>query len=103
MGNVPILRLERRARRMHEMADCLQVDRRALARLRNGAAYAEARSRCLFCGTSDTCLRWLDDARDSGKRPTFCPNLQLFEACKRATAADPGAAATRLPPPLVPA
>lgn len=87
MGSVPILRVERRARRMHEMADRLEVDRRALARLRNGAAYAEARSRCLFCGTSDTCLRWLDDTGCMGKRPTFCPNLQLFEACKLATPA----------------
>lgn len=27
-------------------------------------------------------LRWLKQSRD-GQRPEFCPNLRLFEACKR--------------------
>jgi len=53
-------RVERRAIRMHEMLDRLDVDPVALVRLRNGDAYAGARSLCLSCGTSDKCLRWLD-------------------------------------------
>jgi hypothetical protein len=75
-------RVEHRARRMHEMMQRLGVDIGVLARLRRGDAYAEARSRCLFCGTSDKCLRWLEQSGDR-KRPEFCPNLTLFEACKR--------------------
>jgi hypothetical protein len=75
-------RVENRARRMHEIMQRLGVDAGVLARLRRGDAYADARSRCLFCGTSDKCLRWLAQAGE-GKRPEFCPNLTLFEACKR--------------------
>ena len=80
-------RVERQASRMHEMMERLGVDPAALARLRSGDAYAEARSRCLFCGTSDTCLRWLDQPARSGERPRFCPSLPLFDACKRPSVA----------------
>src|SRR5262245_14755040 len=76
-------RVERQARRLHEMMERVDVDPGALARLRHGEAYAEARTRCLFCGTSDKCLRWLDDPRPANKKPDFCPNLAIFETCKR--------------------
>ena len=75
-------RVERRAGRMHEMMRRLDVDSAKLARLRCGDAYGEARARCLSCRASDVCLRWLD-APASGGRPVFCPNLALFEGCKR--------------------
>jgi hypothetical protein len=83
MQKVGVLRVERRARRMHEVMDALQVDRSVLARMDGGASYAKAQRRCLFCGTSDKCLRWLDQARKPGSKPAFCPNLGLFEACRR--------------------
>ena len=76
-------RVERQARRMHEMLDRLDVDAAALVRLKNGDAYADARSRCLFCGTSDLCLRWLDGESRSDRSPDFCPNLRVFQAYKR--------------------
>lgn len=82
MGWPMFRRVERRAHRMHAMMERLDVDPVALARLRQGDAYAEARTCCLFCGTSDRCLRWLDDPVAPGERPEFCPNLPLFEACK---------------------
>jgi len=72
-------RAERQATRMHDLMDRLNVDRAALVRARQGQDYAEARTRCLTCGTSDKCLRWLDQQPPSGDRPTFCPNLRLFE------------------------
>jgi len=75
-------RVEDRARRMHKMMQRFDVDTGMLARLRRGDAYAEARSRSLFCGTSDKCLRRLEQS-GNGKRPEFCPNLTLFEKCKR--------------------
>jgi hypothetical protein len=76
-------RVERRAVRMQEMMQSLDVDPTKLARQRGGDAYAEARARCLSCDASETCLRWLNTST-SGRRPEFCPNLALFEACKRA-------------------
>ena len=76
-------RVERRAVRMHEMMRRLDVDPAKLARLRGGDAYAEARARCLSCRASDVCLRWLDAPSTGAKRPGFCPNLALFEGCRR--------------------
>lgn len=76
-------RVERRAVRTQEMMRRLDVDPAKLARQRGGNAYAEARARCLSCGASDVCLRWLDAPPTGGKRPEFCPNLALLEGCKR--------------------
>ena len=75
-------RVERRAVRLHEMMWRLDVDPVKLARLRSGDTYAEARARCLSCRASEVCLRWLDTPASDG-RPEFCPNLGLFEGCKR--------------------
>jgi hypothetical protein len=71
-------RVERQARRMHDMMDRLEVDKAALVRARQGQDYAEARTRCLTCGTSDQCLRWLDRQPRLDDAPTFCPNRRLF-------------------------
>ena len=76
-------RVERRAVRSMRRRRVLHVRPGKLARLRRGNAYAEARAGCLSCGMSERCLRWLDDPAAAGKRPEFCPNLTLFEACKR--------------------
>jgi hypothetical protein len=75
-------RVEHRADHMHDVMQRLDVDIEALVRLRRGEAYAEARSRCLSCGNGDTCLRWLEQSSET-KRPEFCPNLPLFDACER--------------------
>lgn len=76
-------RVERRACRMHEMMKRVDVDPIVLSRMRGGDPYAEARARCLSCGTSDKCLRWVAQPPQPDKRPEFCPNLTLFEACRR--------------------
>jgi hypothetical protein len=83
-------RVERRATRMHEMMKRLDVDPRVLGGRRHGDAYAKARSHCFFCGTSDKCLRWLDGSAPARRKPTFCPNLSLFEACRRLQPTDDG-------------
>jgi hypothetical protein len=97
--NWPMLRhVERQERRMQEMMRRLGVDPVALARLRRGDAYAEACRRCLLCGCGDTrdaCLRWLRQGPQSGRRPEFCPNLSLFEACRRPFRARSEATAAR--------
>jgi uncharacterized protein DUF6455 len=76
-------RVERRAVRIHEMMRRLDVDPAKLARLRRGDAYAEARATCLSCRASEACLRWLGAPSTGAKRPEFCPNLALFERCRR--------------------
>ena len=73
--------VERRATRMHQMMQRLQVDVLTLVRLRNGEAYEEARSRCVRCDDSCVCLLWLDKG-GANPGPDFCPNLEFFNACK---------------------
>lgn len=72
-------RVERQATRMHEMMERLDVDGAALARSGKGDAYMQARTRCLTCGTSDKCLRWLEREQTPARSPDFCPNLSTFE------------------------
>ena len=82
--NWPIFRrVERRARRTQDMMERLDVDPLALVRLRQGEAYAEARQQCLMCGTSDKCLRWLEEEHTPDDVPEFCPNARIFVACRR--------------------
>jgi fructoselysine-6-P-deglycase FrlB-like protein len=76
-------RVERQATRMHEVMERLDVDAAALARVRQGQDYANARALCLTCGTSDRCLRWLDSKPASSESPAFCPSLRLFEKYRR--------------------
>lgn len=76
-------RVERQATRMHEMMERLNVDGAALARANNGDVYKEARTRCLTCGTSDKCLRWLEREEIPPRRPDFCPNISTFEQFRR--------------------
>jgi hypothetical protein len=76
-------RVERQATRMHEMMERLNVDAAQLVRARQGQDYAEARARCITCGTSDKCLRWLDKQPPAGGEPTFCPNLRVFERFRK--------------------
>jgi hypothetical protein len=83
MDKLLVRRVERRAHRMHDLMQRIGVDPVALVRAEGGDTYLRARSLCLFCGTSDKCLRWLDQTPPSDARPAFCPNLTLFEACKR--------------------
>lgn len=75
--------VERQAVRMHEMMRRLDVDVAKFVRLENGDAYAQARKRCLACGTCGLCLRWLDVPDRQERLPEFCPNLQPFLACKQ--------------------
>ena len=76
-------RVERQARRMHEMMDRIGVDAGKLVRLNEGRAYAEARTRCLDCCRTQTCLFWLEKPELAADRPEFCPNFELFEAYSR--------------------
>ena len=76
--------VERRAIRMHQMMDRLEVDVIAFVRLRRGETYAEARSICLSCLEGDKCLRWLDGKTDA--TPDFCPMLSAVASCIRAPA-----------------
>ncbi len=74
--------VERRAVRMRQMMDRLNVDLVALLRIKDGDAYAEARSKCLLCTQSSQCLRWLDRDSSEDTPPDFCPLFGLLSSCK---------------------
>ena len=73
---------ERRAVRMRQMMDRLDVDAVALLRVRDGDAYAEARSKCLLCSQGRRCLRWLDRDNGGNTAPDFCPLFVLLNSCR---------------------
>ena len=77
-------RAERQATHMHEVMERLNVDVAALARVREGQAYADARAGCLRCRNSARCLRWLNSQPPSREPPAFCPNRRAFATYRRA-------------------
>jgi hypothetical protein len=76
-------RIEKQARRMREMMARLRVDPVALARSRNGNAFAEARNRCVACRTIEECARYLHKPEGTAGDPDFCPNHQLFQSIEK--------------------
>jgi len=68
---------------MGEMIRRLDVDTLKLACLRGGDGYVQARTTCFDCSNATRCLQWLDASSPDAGQPTFCPNLPLFEECKR--------------------
>lgn len=77
--------VERQAIRLQKMMDRLNVDAVALVRMKQGDVYAKARSTCLFCQESDVCLRWLDQPETDQCLPVFCPLMDVFNACRKAS------------------
>jgi len=80
----PILkRVLAQAERMDTMMEALGVDPRVSIRQDAGAAWYEARSRCIECSAERSCRRWLDEAGSPGAPapPEFCPNGAFFRAC----------------------
>ncbi len=83
MNSLVFRPIERQAQRMREMIERLDVDTLKLACLRNGDAYVEARVKCLDCGNTGQCFQWLDTPSPDVESPVFCPNVSVFEDCKR--------------------
>jgi hypothetical protein len=71
--------LEDQAQRMRKMIERLDVDILELAYAGLGGVRAKASRTCSACENATECARWLDVALHSAERPTFCPNLPLFE------------------------
>lgn len=80
----PIVRhVERRARRLREMIESLDVDEIALTRLDRGEAYVQACNNCLRCVSVGECLHWLESNSQEESTPEFCPNRGLFIKCRK--------------------
>lgn len=77
-----VVQVERRAQRMQDMMNALNVDEIALMRMGRGEVYAEARTKCLRCVCPGECLAWLDAGGEKGQAPWYCPNRDIFEKCR---------------------
>ncbi len=66
---------------MDQMMARLGVDPAVAARLDRGAAFYEARIRCVDCSSVETCRCWLASSEASPMPPKFCPNVAFFEEC----------------------
>lgn len=83
MSSIDFGDVARQARHMQDMIERLKVDTVKLACLEQGEGYVEARVTCFDCKRTEDCFHWLEASSDNIERPIFCPNLSLFEWCKR--------------------
>ncbi len=80
VGGPCVVRVERRAKRLHDMMALLAVEPARFARLEGGGVYADARRRCLSCASATDCLAWLDtQTSTTASPPEFCPNREAFK------------------------
>ena len=77
-----LARVLRQAETMDCMMDHVGVQRTTAMRKEGGAAWYEARTRCLACVAADHCRSWLADGSASPDCPVFCPNAAFFQSCR---------------------
>ena len=76
-------RVLQQAELMDRMMARLGVDPVAGARLENGMAWYEARTRCIACHSEPQCQDWLKraPAEHLAGAPDFCHNAAFFRRC----------------------
>jgi hypothetical protein len=76
-----------RAELMDRMLGRCGIDPGVAVRLDGGAAWYEARTRCIDCPSGHNCAHWLmrSEGEPQGAVPTFCPNRDFFDRCAHAS------------------
>lgn len=77
-------RLELHSKLLGRMMKRCGVDPVLLAQERCGATFTAVAQRCMTCGRTDSCQRWLHATEDGVEQmpPAFCPNARRFAAQK---------------------
>lgn len=76
-------RVLQQAQRLDDVMARLGIEPCLAARQEMGAAFARARTTCLFCPFMEDCERWLARAgAGAAEPPGFCPNAAFFAACR---------------------
>ena len=77
-------RVLERAEMMDRMVKTVDVNPLVAARVENGMAWYEARTRCLECASGEQCRAWLANApiTEVSDVPDLCPNANFFRECK---------------------
>ncbi|MGI9521159.1 MAG: DUF6455 family protein [Hyphomicrobiaceae bacterium] len=81
-------RVWRRAELFERMADLLEVNLAAGARLDDGDAIRVANANCLHCLSASECRSWIEASDGLPLPPSFCRNREFFSRCA-ADKADP--------------
>ena len=71
------------AKLMDEMMSRLGVDPAVAVRVDQGAAFYEARTRCIDCSSVESCRCLLASSEASPVAPDVCPNAAFFEECAK--------------------
>ena len=81
-------RVMQQAELMDRMMQRLGVDLATAARLENGMAWYEARSKCIACPSERQCQDWLRaGVEPPTEPPDFCHNSAFFRRCAMSTRA----------------
>jgi hypothetical protein len=92
-------RVVRQTALMDRMMERVGVDPGAAARDGGGAAWYEARSKCIACCSGRQCRDWLASLPEGqpAEPPEFCHNAEFLTRCRTlATALQPGALAFKI-------
>ena len=73
----------RQAELMDQMMARMGVNPAVAARIDRGAAFYEARTKCIECPSVGSCRCWLASSEASAMPPKFCPNVAFFEECAK--------------------
>jgi hypothetical protein len=68
------------------MLDALGVNPAAAARIDHGAAFYEARTRCIACVVDQGCRTWLSklEGKKAAAPPAFCVNANFLRVARQA-------------------
>ncbi|WP_299472329.1 DUF6455 family protein [uncultured Roseibium sp.] len=74
-------RLNERAELMGRMLDTIGAMKNMPAGIHSDAAIRSAAIRCINCGNTEACKRWLQEHPDGAASPMKgCPNEELFKS-----------------------
>jgi hypothetical protein len=79
-------RVVRQIALMDRLMERVGVDPGAAARDSGGAAWYEARSKCIACCSGKQCRDWLANLPDDGppvEPPAFCHNADFLRRCRK--------------------
>ncbi len=65
---------------MDRVMEKMHVSKSVAVRINSGAAFQDARKKCIGCVYTNQCRRWLET--ENSKAPQ-CPNLDFFNQCIR--------------------
>ena len=68
---------------MDQMMSRLGVNPAVAVRIDRGAAFYDARTKCIGCPSGGSCRCWLTSSEAAVTPPDFCPIAAFFEDCAK--------------------